>query len=600
MQEHSTPAVIELDPSDALSDAVLRNAEDDPDHVAFSRRSEGGWLPITAKEFATQVRQVAAGLIARGVEPGDRVAVLSRTRYEWTVCDYAIWTAGAVTVPVYETSSADQVEWILSDSGAVLAIVETPAHAATVASVRAKVPAVTDVLVIDEGGLDQLTAAGQSVPESDLETRRKTLGTASTATLVYTSGTTGRPKGVQLTHGNLLFDVRTTTVDLSRLFDPLTGSTLMFLPLAHIFGRIIQCGCVENRVRMGHSSDVKDLLGDLQAFQPTFLLSVPRVFEKVYNGAKAKAHADGKGRIFDAAEATAISWSKAQDTGGPGLRLRAQHGLFDRLVYARLRAAMGGKITYSVSGGAPLGERLGHFYRGMGISILEGYGLTETSAGATVNLPGAQKVGSVGRAIPGISIEIAEDGEILLRGGNVFSSYWHNEKATAEAITGEWFHTGDIGRVDEDGYLFITGRKKELIVTAGGKNVAPAPLEDVVRRSAVVSQCMVVGDQEPFIAALVTIDPESWPVWLNAHGKPVGTPLVDHLTDPELLADVQQAVDEANATVSKAEAIRKFAILPVDFTEAGGQLTPSMKVKRNVVAEQFAKDITGLYSGPKR
>jgi long-chain acyl-CoA synthetase len=599
VRESTTPTSLAVPSEASLADMVVANATEAPDHVQFRRRVGDTWVPVTTKAFSTDVQLTAAGLVARGVNAGDRVAVMSRTRYEWSVADFAIWTVGAVTVPIYETSSAEQVEWILSDSAAVLVIAETAAMVDTIAAVRSQCPLLHTVVGIEDGDFDALATAGEAVPQSELSQRRAGVGKTSTATLVYTSGTTGRPKGVELTHGNFLFGVLVLTEDLATMFDPDNGSTLMFLPLAHIFGRLVQVGCVASRVCMGHSHDVKNLLGDLAVFQPTFLLSVPRVFEKVYNSAKAKAHADGKGKVFDHAERIAITYSEALDTpGGPGLALRAKHAVADRLVYTRLRAALGGRITTCVSGGAPLGARLGHFFRGAGVNILEGYGLTETSAGHTINLPGHQVIGSVGRALPGMSVRIADDGEVLLKGANVFTGYWHNDEATAEALTGDgWFHTGDLGALDEQGFLTITGRKKEIIVTAGGKNVAPAVLEDRIRAHPLVSQCMVIGDKQPFIACLVTIDAEVLPGWLAGKGRPADTALASLLDDAELAAAVQVAIDDANRAVSRAEAIRSFRILPHDFTIEGGELTPTLKVKRNVVAQHYAQVIAEIYSG---
>jgi len=600
VQESSAPPVVAVPDGDALSDAVGRNAAADPDHVVVTRRVEGGWEGVTAKEFETTVRGVAAGLIARGVQAGDRVALMSTTRYEWTIADYAIWTAGAVTVPIYETSSAEQVEWIISDSGAVFAFVETPVHAGVVAEVRDRVPGLRDLVQFEGGGLDELTSAGADVAESEFAVRRATLSGDSLATIIYTSGTTGRPKGCEITHGNLLFDVRTTTADLVQLFDPKTSSTLMFLPIAHVFGRVIQVGCIENGVRLGHTSDVKNLVADFATFQPTFILSVPRVFEKIYNTSKQKAHGDGKGAIFDQAEKVAVDYSQALDApGDPGLALKLRHAVFDRLVYAKLRAALGGKVSYAVSGGGPLGARLGHFYRGIGILILEGYGLTETSAGATVNTPEKLKIGSVGGPVPGVTVRIGDDGEILLKGRNVFRGYWQNPTATDEAIRDGWFHTGDIGELDGDGWLTITGRKKELIVTAGGKNVAPAVLEDRLRAHPLVSQCMVVGDNRPFIGVLVTLDPDFLGPWKTKHGKDSGTPIADLREDPELRAEIQGAVDDANKAVSKAESIKVFRILDHDFSEEGGEMTPSLKMKRTVIADHFDGDIEAIYAGRK-
>ncbi len=598
MQEFSAPALLELDADACLLDAVAANALAGPDDVVFTRRVEGQWTPVTAKAFATEVSALAAGLVARGVRAGDRVALMSRTRYEWTLCDYAIWTAGAVTVPVYETSSAEQVQWNVGDSGAVLVILESDAHAATYGKVADRLPEVTAVVHIDGGGLEELAAAGRDVPGSVLAERRAGLTPDSLATIIYTSGTTGRPKGCELTHANLVGTGRSAGTVLPELFGP-TGSTLLFLPLAHVFARLIQVACVESRARMGHTADVTALLEDLQSFQPTFLLAVPRVFEKVYNSARQRAHGDGKGKVFDAAERTAVTWSQALDDGGPSVFLRARHALFDRLVYGRLRAALGGQVAWAVSGGAPLGPRLGHFFRGSGVTVLEGWGLSETTAAGTVNTPGQLRIGSVGRPSPGVTVRIADDGEILMSGENVYRGYWRDPDATAETVKDGWFHTGDVGELDADGFLRITGRKKELLVTAGGKNVAPAVLEDRLRAHPLVSQCMVVGDQQPYIACLVTLDADALGPWLAAHGRPADTAASDLVEDPELLAELQKGVDDANRAVSGAEAIRRIRVLPVDWTEQGGQLTPSMKLRRGVVMEQFADDVAALYPGSR-
>jgi long-chain acyl-CoA synthetase len=596
VQEYSTPSAVELAPTASLTDAVRDRAASAPEEVVFTRKVDGRWTPVTAKEFATEVAAVAAGLVAGGVQAGDRVGLMCKTRYEWTLCDYAIWTAGGVTVPIYETSSAEQVQWNLGDSGAVGCIVESADHQATLDEVRGQLPDLKGAWQIDAGGLEELAASGRDVPESELAARRETVNLDSLATIIYTSGTTGRPKGCELTHRNLLVVCRAPQQMLPELFQ--TGSsTLLFLPLAHVFARFVQIACLEAGVRLGHTADIKNLLPDLGSFQPSFLLSVPRVFEKVYNSAKAKAHGDGKGAIFDRAEATAIAYSEALDNGRPGLALSLQHKLFDKLVYSKLRAAMGGKVQYAVSGGAPLGARLGHFFRGIGVTILEGYGLTETSAPSTVNLPTEMKIGTVGKPLPGTAVKIAEDGEILVQGDQVFQGYWHNQQASDEVLRDGWFHTGDIGELDDEGYLRITGRKKELIVTAGGKNVAPAVLEDRLRAHPLVSQCMVVGDQKPFIGCLITLDPEAIPNWAKGKGKPESITAAELADDPDLQAEMQGAVDEANKAVSKAEAIRKFTVLPEDWTEEGGQMTPSLKLKRSVVMKQCESHIDALYAG---
>jgi len=597
VQEYSTPQVLELAADAALTDALTERAAAAPDTVVFTRKVDGRWAPVTAKEFATEVSSLAAGLVANGVGPGDRVGLMSKTRYEWTLCDYAIWTAGAVTVPIYETSSAEQVQWNLGDSGAVAVLLETPAHQATLDEVRGQLPDLAGVWQIDAGGLEELAAAGREVPAADMTARRATITADSLATIIYTSGTTGRPKGCELTHGALLGTGRSASLVLPELFNE-DGSTLLFLPLAHVFARLIQVACVETGSRMGHSADIKNLLADFATFQPTFILSVPRVFEKVYNTARQKAHADGKGKIFDRAEKVAIDYSSALDTGGASLPLKLQHGIFDKLVYSKLRAALGGRVAWAVSGGAPLGARLGHFYRGIGVTILEGWGLTESTAAGTVNTPANIKIGTVGRPSPGVSVRIAGDGEILMAGENLLRGYWHNATATGESVVDGWFHTGDIGEIDGEGFVKITGRKKELIVTAGGKNVAPAVLEDRLRAHPLVSQCMVVGDRKPFIACLVTLDPEAIAPWATANGKS-SSDVASLASDPDLVAEIQGAVDEANKAVSKAEAIRKFVVLPQDWTEEGGQMTPSLKLKRSVVMKEFGTEVEGLYTGAR-
>jgi long-chain acyl-CoA synthetase len=596
MQEFTETAVVEPPATGSLVDHLTENVAEAPHAVALRRKRLDRWEDITFKAFHEEVRAVAKGIAASGVQPGDRVGIMSSTRYEWTLVDYALWYAGAVPVPIYETSSAEQVEWILSDSGAVGVFLEGPKHAAVFEEVRGSLPEVANAWVFDKDAIDLLIEAGQSVSDADLDERRATLTPESVSTIIYTSGTTGRPKGCTLTHRSFMFEVDAVVNGLPDLFRP-GATTLLFLPLAHVFGRAIQLGCIRGRVTLGHSADVTNLLGDLAEFQPTFLLSVPRVFEKIFNSAQQKARAEGKGRIFDLAAATAIEYSESLDNGGPGLLLRVKHAVFDKLVYSKLRAAMGGNVTHAVSGGAALGARLGHFFRGIGVWVLEGYGLTETSAASTVNRPDKTKIGSVGRPLPGTSVRIADDGEILLKGPQIFAGYWNNAAATDEVLEDDgWFHSGDIGEIDDGGFLKITGRKKELIVTAGGKNVAPAVLEDRLRANFLVSQCMVVGDGKPFIAALVTIDPESFPTWLANTGKPETATVAELADDPDLQAEIQSAVDEANKAVSKAEAIKKFAILPVDWTEEAGQLTPSLKLKRNVVMSQWQEDVEALYS----
>ena len=591
MHELSIPPRVTVADGDRLSDMVVDNAREVPQLVSFGRRaSDGTWDDVTAAEFGAEVTAVARGLIAAGVGPGDRVALMSATRYEWTLLDFAIWSAGAVCVPVYETSSAEQVDWILADSGAVAAVVESDAHLALVEASSA-----APSLRWTFAQLPALIAGGSGVSDAAAEERRTAVRADDVATIVYTSGTTGRPKGCVLTHRNLLADVKAGNDVLQPVYDA-DGSTLLFLPLAHVFGRVIEIGSVLQRSKLGHTSDVRRLPEDLRSFRPTFILAVPRVFEKAYNSARQTAYAGGKAKIFDAAEATAIAYSRALSRGRVSPLLKARHALFDRLVFTKIRAGLGGRCVNAISGGAALGERLGHFFRGAGITVFEGYGLTETSAGATLNLAGAQKIGTVGRPVPGTAVRLDTDGEILLSGPNVFTGYWQNDAATADVLGDGWFRTGDLGSLDEDGYLTVTGRKKDLIVTANGKNVAPAVLEDRLRAHPLVGQCMVVGDRQPFIAALITIDPDAWPGWLTAHGRGAGASVASLAADPELRATVQEAVDEANKAVSRAESIREFRILPEDFTEAGGELTPSLKVRRTEVLKRYAADVAAIYA----
>jgi len=619
VRQHSMPALVQIPDSANLADVVVRRATAEPHQVALRRdASDGTWQDVTTAGFRDEVTTLAKGLIAAGIAAGDRVALMSRTRYEWTLLDYAIWTAGAVCVPIYETSSAEQVEWIMTDSGAKAIVVETTAHEAIVSGLRDRLSSLEYVWRIEAGrqaaggttgdaadkapGLDTLAADGASVSDETVTGRATAADATDLATIMYTSGTTGRPKGCELTHRNLLAEVRNASAAAPEIFGVTGGSTLLFLPLAHVLARVIQVGCLEDGIILGHSPDVANLLPNLGSFQPTFLLAVPRVFEKVYNGAELKADSEGKGAIFRRAARTAIAYSQALDSRaaggpGPGLGLRVAHAGFDRLVYTKLRAAVGGRVQYAVSGGSALGERLGHFFRGVGITILEGYGLTETTAAATVNLPGSNKIGTVGLPVPGNATAIADDGEVLVKGPTVFTSYWGDNAGTAEALTGDgWLRTGDLGELDDEGYLRIIGRKKEIIITAGGKNVAPAPLEDRIRAHALVSQAMVVGEGKPYVAALVTIDEEAFPTWKEKHSKAADASAAELRNDPDLVADIQAAIDDANAVVSRAESIRRFRIVEGDFTQENSQLTPTLKVRRNVVATDRSDDIAALYS----
>ncbi len=597
MREFATPLAVDVPAVATLLDDPESNAAEHPDRVAFSRRTEAGWTDVTAAEFLAQVRSVARGLLAAGLEHGDRVALLSRTRYEWTLVDYAIWYAGGVTVPVYESSSAEQVRWLLADSAARFAVVEHADHAALV--VQAEPAGVVErTWTIDAGApgadLAALEALGAEVEEGTLDERRAAITADDVATIVYTSGTTGRPKGCVLTHRNFLTEIEATTGELHQLFDSDDAATLLFLPLPHVFARIIQVGAVRKQVRLGHTADVRHLVDDLESFSPTFVLAVPRMFEKIFNTASQRATVDGRGKLFDRATDVAIAYSRALDAGRPGPVLRTQHRMLDRLVYARLRASLGGRCRWAISGGAPLGERLAHFFRGVGIPVLEGYGLTETTGAATVNLPDAMRIGTVGRPVPGARVRVSDEGELLVAGDLVFTRYWNDASATAEALgDDEWLRTGDLGEIDDEGFVRVTGRRKEILVTTGGKNVAPTLLEDRLRAHPLVSQCMVVGDGRPYVAALVTLDADAFGTWRAAHDK--RGELADLTGDPDLVAEVQRGVDDANGAVSRAESIRRFAILPVDWTEESGELTPSLKLRRNLVMREFRRQIADLY-----
>ncbi|MCP2263752.1 AMP-dependent synthetase/ligase [Promicromonospora thailandica] len=593
----SSPALVEVPEGTSINTILADRVARTGDETLIERRdsADGPWIEVSARRFEDEVLAVARGLVARGIEPGDRVAIMSRTRYEWTLLDFSIWAAGAVAVPVYETSSAEQVQWILSDADVRLAVVETAAHAATVQQVRHSLPGLEDVLVLDDGALAALRTAGAGISAGIVGERRTAVRRDDLATVIYTSGSTGRPKGVELTHGNFAHLTMNSAVGIPEVLQAPGARTLLFLPLAHVFARFVEVATVAGNAVLGHAPDIKNLVGDLGSFRPTYLLAVPRVFEKVYNSAEQKASSGLKATIFAWAARTAEAWSRALDTpSGPGVGLKVRHAIADRLVYAKLKATMGGQLRWAVSGGAPLGERLGHFFRGSCVTILEGYGLTESTAPTSVNRPGQIVIGSVGPAFFGTDISIADDGEVLLRGPHIFRGYRNQPELTAEVLVDGWFRTGDLGRLDEHGHLHITGRKKEIIVTAGGKNVAPAVLEDRMRAHPLVSQVVVVGDQRPFIGALVTLDAEMLPGWCAANGLPALS-VEEARVHPTVLAELDKAAAVANEAVSKAESIRKITVLDIDFTEANGYLTPSIKVKRAQVLADFADTIDTLY-----
>lgn len=601
MREFSVPPLVVVPPETNITDLVLRQAAKASNPAVFSRLDQAGaWQDISATEFLADVRAIAKGLIASGVGTGDRVGIMSRTRYEWSLVDFAIWFAGGVSVPIYETSSPSQVAWNLGDSGAVAAFAEAAHHENVIrqAVTAEGLTGLQHVWQLEGQGLDALRTAGSAVSDGELEERRKAARLDDVATIIYTSGTTGRPKGCELTHGNFVELSDNALAIIGEIVHE-NAKTIMFLPLAHVFARFISVLAMAAGTTVAHTPDIKNLLSDLQSYEPTFILAVPRVFEKVYNSALTKAEDGGKGAIFHKAADTAIAFSKARQAGRVGLGLKLRHALFDKLVYGKLRAAMGGHVAHAVSGGGPLGERLGHFFQGIGLQVLEGYGLTETTAPISVNTPSLIKIGSVGKPLPGNAVKIADDGEILAKGVCVMRGYYKRGDLSAETFSDGWLRTGDIGRLDEDGFVWITGRKKEIIVTAGGKNVIPALLEDQIRADALVSQVLVVGDNRPFIGALVTLDQEALPGWLQRHGLPADTTLDDAANNPVVKAAVQDLITAANSSVSQAEAIKSFRIVPAEFTEASGHLTPSMKVKRAQVMKDFETVIEEMYAAPR-
>lgn len=598
MRSYELPSLVETSANESITDLLLNRVRKTPNIPLFAiEKTPGVWTDVSAKDFHEQVKDLAKGFIAAGIRPGDAVGIMSRTRYEWALVDFALWFAGAVSVPIYETSAPAQIEWVLSDSDAVALIIENSEHQKRFESIKAMVPSVKKVWKLEEDSLVKLVAEGKDISDDQLEKARASLNLDSLATIIYTSGTTGKPKGCELSHRGFVDLSKNAMLELPEVVKEGTA-TVLFLPLAHVYARFISILCVHAGIKVGHQPDTTNVAAAMQSFHPDFLLAVPRVFEKVYNSAEQKAEAGGKGKIFRKAVQVAIDYSRGLDKkGGPSLLLKVEHKLFDILVYKKLRAAMGGKVKYAVSGGAPLGERLGHFFRSIGLIVLEGYGLTETSAPAMIGRATDAKIGKVGRVLPGCAVKIADDGEILLKGSNVLRGYWKNPEATKATMEGDWFKTGDIGELDDEGFITITGRKKELIVTAGGKNVAPTALEDPLRASPIIGQAVVIGDQRPFVAALLSLDPEMMPVWLANNGQPSDLTLSQAAKNPRVLQELQKAVDEVNSTVSNAEAIKKFEVIDSELSEKSGHLTPSLKIKREAVTRDFAPIIEQIYGG---
>jgi long-chain acyl-CoA synthetase len=597
LKTNEVPLVVISDPKTNITDLIIDRVSKDPKLPLMSKQTEPGvWVDVTAEDYLAEVRALAKGFIAAGVEPGQRIGIMSHTRYEWALCDFALWFAGAVSVPIYESSAPSQIEWILGDSGAVAGIFEDEELLSLFQTVKKSLPQVKKTWTFDKSDLTDLVELGTKISDEVLEARRTSAGLQDLATIIYTSGTTGQPKGCELLHQGFVDLSRNAQAVLPEVVCP-GGSTVLFLPMAHVFARFVSVLCISGGVQVGHQPDAKNVASAMQSFHPTFLLAVPRVFEKVYNSAEQRAEAGGKGKIFHTAAETAIAWSMAMDTKkGPSLGLNLKHKLFDALVYKKLRAAMGGEVKYAISGGGPLGARLGHFYRAIGLIVLEGYGLTETTAPVTIGRPNNLKIGKVGFPLPGCGVMIADDGEIWLRGTNVLKGYWNNPQATKSTFDGDWFKTGDIGALDEDGFLAITGRKKELIITAGGKNVAPALLEDPLRANPLISQAVVIGDAKPFVSVLISLDEEMLPIWLENSGIKDKLNIEQAINNPVVLAEVSKAIEGVNTHFSTAESIRKFALLPQDLTEKSGHLTPSLKIKRSVVVDDYSQLIDDIYA----
>lgn len=597
MKVFEVPPMVQSDLKTNITDLLIDRVKKDPKLPLMAKQTEPNvWTNVSAADYLEEVKSLAKGFIAAGIEPGQRVGLMSKTRYEWALCDFALWFAGAVSVPIYESSAPSQIEWILSDSGAVACIFETADLEKLFQTVKKSLPDVKKTWLIESSNLSDLVASGSKITNEVLEARRTSANLDSLATIIYTSGTTGKPKGCELLHRGFVDLCKNAEAVLPDVVCP-GGSTLLFLPMAHVFARFVSVLCASGGVQVGHQPDAKNVAPAMQSFHPTFLLAVPRVFEKVYNSAEQRAESGGKGKIFRAAAETAIAWSTALDSPrGPSFGLNLKHKVFDALVYKKLRAAMGGRVKYAISGGGPLGARLGHFYRAIGLIVLEGYGLTETTAPVTIGRPGNVKIGKVGFALPGCAVKIADDGEIWLKGSNTLKGYWKNPSATKSTFEGEWFKSGDIGTLDDDGFLSITGRKKELIITAGGKNVAPAQLEDPLRANPLISQAVVIGDAKPFVSALVSIDEEMLPLWLENNGIKEPMSLDQARENPLVLAEISKAIENVNKDFSTAESIRKFSVLPEDLTEKSGHLTPSLKIKRSVVTEDYAHLIDDIYA----
>ena len=602
IKEYTRPLEQGIDSDKNIFSVLEERVERTPDdNLVEYKNVQGEWVAFTATEFKNKVVALAKGLIARGVMPGDSVSIIAHTCWQWTALDVAIMSIGALTVPVYETNSPAQVKMIFNDANVKMAFAEDDFQRDKIESVRDQCPDLGDVYVIGLGAIDTIIEYGRAVSDAEFLEREQAVKGSNLATIVYTSGSTGTPKGVELTHANFVFITYSGVNSMPDIAMKPNRRLLLFLPLAHVFARYMQFFCFAGNVSLGLSGNLKTILADFKAFKPTFILAVPRIFEKIYNAASQKAGAGFKGRVFADATQTAYDWSHAQQSGGSiPLALNAKHALYNKLVYSSIMEVFGGHVEYAVSGGAPLDSSIAHFFNGVGLPLLEGYGMTETCAPSSVNPTEGYKIGTIGLPLQGVTMGVDEEGELCIKSPAVCAGYHNNPDVTKQQIVDGWLHTGDLGSIDDDGFVSIVGRKKDLIITAGGKNVSPCEMEASIMTSPVVSQCVMIGDRKPFIAAIISLDLAETNLWLESKGAEQVADLDEASKNPIVRAEVERAVNKANELASRAESIRKFEIVPDEFTEENGLVTPSMKARRQAVVEHYRTLIDKVIYVPRK
>lgn len=602
IKEYTRPLERGIDSDKNIFSVLEERVERTPDdNLVEYKNAQGEWAAFTAAEFKNKVVALAKGLIARGVMPGDSVSIIAHTCWQWTALDVAIMSIGALTVPVYETNSPAQVKMIFNDANVKMAFAEDDFQRDKIESVRDQCPDLGDVYVIGLGAIDTIIEYGRAVSDAEFLEREQAVKGSDLATIVYTSGSTGTPKGVELTHANFVFITYSGVNSMPDIAMKPNRRLLLFLPLAHVFARYMQFFCFAGNVSLGLSSNLKTILADFKAFKPTFILAVPRIFEKIYNAASQKAGAGFKGRVFADATQTAYDWSHAQQSGGSiPLALNAKHALYNKLLYSSIMEVFGGHVEYAVSGGAPLDSSIAHFFNGVGLPLLEGYGMTETCAPSSVNPTEGYKIGTIGLPLQGVTMGVDEEGELCIKSPAVCAGYHNNPDVTKQQIVDGWLHTGDLGSIDDDGFVSIVGRKKDLIITAGGKNVSPCEMEASIMTSPVVSQCVMIGDRKPFIAAIISLDLAETNLWLESKGAEQVADLDEASKNPIVRAEVERAVNKANELASRAESIRKFEIVPDEFTEENGLVTPSMKARRQAVVEHYRTLIDKVIYVPRK